>query len=103
MKPENVRVLIVAGVLLAVVCHLPADTILWLNRGCRSDGCLWLAIPQLISYSSLCVNAILVILFSGFGFFVALKSGLRRALPVALGLIPIAGALLGQMKFLNLI
>jgi hypothetical protein len=103
MKPENERVLVVAGVVLAVFCHLPADTILWLNRGCRSDGCFWLAIPEIFSCFSLCINATLVILFFGFGLFVVLKGGLRRALPIALGLVPIAGALLAQMKFVRII
>lgn len=103
MKLSDAHALVLSGVFLAIFCHFPADIILWRNKGCHNDGCLWLALPELFSYFSLFLNAVIAASFTGFGLYASIKSGPRVALPIALGLIPIIAALVGQMKFVGLL
>lgn len=73
---RKVWLLIALGVSASIAWHLLSAAILWSNRGCFSDGCLWLALVQLFP---ILLDVVTIVLFAGFGFVVLLRNGSRFA------------------------
>jgi hypothetical protein len=92
----NVTRKVVWAVSFVVLCYLFSYAFAWMNKGCRSDGCMGVVIPFVFA---LFANVVLFIAGYGVLIWFYLK-GHRPMMPVALGLEVLFGLFVGQLAFL---
>lgn len=97
MRSENraIWLIVMVGDLLVALFYFLVDTIVSRNKGCHSDGCLWIAFPQVIS---VLLNLLVLVLFCFLGLSNSVRTRLLPKIPVALGLAALTAMFIRHAK-----